>query len=233
MGFGILIALLGMNWLMGHATADVIEHSDENGDRQALEGDETDNFLLGDEDNDALFSGEGNDLIVGGEGDDLIIDVSGADTLNGGEGDDILIAANVVDAPTELQEVLAAKSGETVIIETVRTTDDDALADRLNGEDGNDILTFGAGDTVVGGEGDDRFEGGEWLLNNRHAIVEDFDQKDDSILYFTSDADEVSLSMRAVDGTNDVEVLDRNQHVMTLKSVGSKFSLKDISIVEV
>ena len=78
----------------------------------------------------------GNDVIAGRGGDDLILGMGGDDILCGGDGDDVLKGAGGVDA--------------------------------MDGGGGDDELRPGGGELnvpVIGGPGDDRFNGREGVLN--------------------------------------------------------------------
>ncbi|KRE16519.1 hypothetical protein ASE63_14955 [Bosea sp. Root381] len=137
-----------------------------------------DDLLDGGEGDDVLQGGEGNDRLIGGLGDDFLFGGAGNDTLVGGEGNDLLDGGEGIDTA----DYSAETSGITVDLSTGKATGadigldtlqgienviggsgDDVLigndqANVLNGGAGNDRIVIGAGDTAIGGEGDDSIE---------------------------------------------------------------------------
>ncbi len=105
-------------------------------------------------------SGEFDDYVDAGDGDDVVVGGSGSDEIRGGAGDDDLSGdydRTSADAPrydrlTEHFGTLAALFG--------RPGDD-----RIDGGEGNDILsdTSGGNDVLLGGDGDDAIESREDL----------------------------------------------------------------------
>ncbi|WP_281069176.1 M10 family metallopeptidase C-terminal domain-containing protein [Rhizobium sp. CIAT894] len=119
------------------------------------------------------FTGTGNDLantITGGAGNDLLDGGAGNDTLIGGAGNDTYIVDDVADVVTEglnagTDLIKTALSSYTLgnNVETLQYTGSasfsgtgNALANKIIGGTGNDLLDGGTGnDTLVGGAGND------------------------------------------------------------------------------
>ncbi len=124
-------------------------------------------ILTGDGLANTLSGGGGNDIINGGDGNDVISGGNNADSLNGGAGVDTLDAAgtgadqiinittNTITGGDSTGDTIAnfenvtGGSGNDVIIGS-------AVANILNGGNGNDTINGGAGaDTLIGGAGTD------------------------------------------------------------------------------
>ncbi|MGO4124582.1 beta strand repeat-containing protein [Inquilinus sp. YAF38] len=151
-----------------------------------LEGFSGNDVLAGMGGSDLLIGGEGDDTLRGGDGDDYLYVGDGADIMDGGAGRDTIVFGNamvadwqsgVLDADISTDawqnwEVIQGSGGD----DTIRTNSwgyavelrggagndvlavgvDDALADTLSGEDGNDQLDGGAGNDILrGGAGAD------------------------------------------------------------------------------
>lgn len=97
-----------------------------------LLGDGNDNLTLAGG-NDVVEAGGGNDRLLGMGGDDSLLGLTGGDTLDGGDGNDELYAYDKYTG-----------------------VDDGAEMDTLKGGAGNDLLSFGYGDSADGGSGTDR-----------------------------------------------------------------------------
>ncbi len=132
-----------------------------------LTGDAQSNILVGNDGNDVLNGVGGNDLLIGGRG---------SDALHGGDGDDLLIggytsfdhnAAALVsllaewnsprDAATRFADLTAAATASAVRLNGTlylktsgsgQTVFDDAAADSLYGENGQDWFFVGLGDVT-------------------------------------------------------------------------------------
>ncbi|QAU35559.1 pre-peptidase C-terminal domain-containing protein [Janthinobacterium sp. 17J80-10] len=129
--------------------------------------------LAGLDGNDVLQGDAGNDSVAGGNGNDYLTGGAGIDTLNGGAGTDVADYRDVVAAiNVNLGTGITANDGEggtdiLIAIENIiggagnDTLTGDALANRLEGRNGNDNLVGGDGsDTLVGGAGFDTLNGG-------------------------------------------------------------------------
>ncbi|MGI3169924.1 calcium-binding protein [Pseudooceanicola sp. C21-150M6] len=102
---------------------------DGNAGRDAISSGSGDDILIGGPDADRLFGGDGNDTMDGGSGDDLFDDLSGSDSFIGGAGDDVILA---IDSAVGAPDAIDGGSGD----------------DRFWGDDG---------DTMIGGDGVDRY----------------------------------------------------------------------------
>lgn len=143
-----------------------------------IRGGEGNDVLDGGEGDDAIQGGDGDDRLIGGLGDDFLFGGAGNDTLVGGEGNDLLDGGEGIDTV----DYSAETDGVTVDLGTGKAhgdgigsdsligienaiggAGDDVLigndqANRLEGGAGNDRIVAGAGDTVLGGDGDDMIE---------------------------------------------------------------------------
>lgn len=90
--------------------------------------------VYGDAGDDTIYGGDDADVLYGGDDDDALFGGIDNDDLFGGSGEDLLEGGQGSD-----------------------TLDGGAGADVLDGGDNDDDLTVGAGDTAVGGFGDDVF----------------------------------------------------------------------------
>ncbi len=126
-----------------------------------------------------LIGTDDAEVLTGGAGNDGLLGSGGADTLLGGLGNDALVGA------------------------------DDEDADVLAGEDGDDSLTLGAGDTASGGAGADRFTLADFGPNTPPSVIADYSATDDQIvlMYDPDVHPEPVVSMAQVAGTDDMSVL--------------------------
>ncbi len=131
----------------------------------ALTGDDVVNRLMGNEGDDELFGMGGNDMLLGGEGADLIDGDDGIDTTNyqhADEGVGVNLATGgfageaTGDTFVDVEFFYGSKFDDTAI--------GDDLANRLNGQAGDDILDGAGGrDTLIGDLGNDTLTGGDDL----------------------------------------------------------------------
>ncbi|ACU89968.1 cadherin-like domain-containing protein [Desulfomicrobium baculatum] len=153
-----------------------------------LDGGVGNDTLMGGEDNDSMMGGDGNDVLMGDAGDDTLVGGVGKDTLNGGEDVntvDYSASTKAVRIDLNQQDGKAAQSGGEAenhadgdILQNIRnvigtagadTLIGDSQANVLDGRDGNDIITAGAGDTVVGGAGNDVLHSSDTALDIAHS----------------------------------------------------------------
>ncbi|NJC41339.1 Ca2+-binding RTX toxin-like protein [Brevundimonas alba] len=121
--------------------------------------------ITGGEGDDTILGGGGFDTLIGGFGDDTLDGGFANDLLRGGFGNDIYVLDDVSDAVQEfldqgVDEVRTALASHTlaVNVETLTFTTaanhtgvGNAIANTLNGNDGDDTLTGAGGDDVVNG----------------------------------------------------------------------------------
>jgi Ca2+-binding RTX toxin-like protein len=109
---------------------------------------------------------------------------------------------------------------------------DDAEADFLNGGEGDDTLTLGAGDYATGGEGSDDFVLSQWLGEGGHATISDYNADEDQIVvvYDASAHADPELTLAPVDGTSDVTIM-LNGAPVGVVSDGAGMDLSDITLL--
>jgi Ca2+-binding RTX toxin-like protein len=140
----------GSDNLQGAAGVDEIHGGDGDdkinggGSADILFGDAGKDTIYGSDGNDQIHGGADNDQLHGEGGDDTIHGDAGNDTFYGGIGQDTLIGGEGND------QVYGQDGNDTLI--------GGAGNDKLDGGTGNDTIVAGAGDTVVGGTGDDVVE---------------------------------------------------------------------------
>lgn len=128
------------------------------------------NVLTGAAGNDTLSGGSGNDTLTGGDGDDQLDGGSGIDSLTGGLGNDTYVVDSASDAIVEI----AAQGTDTVIVSRALSSYTLAAAadvENLQAESGSGAVTLvgnalsntirgaAGGDSLVGGGGNDTFDG--------------------------------------------------------------------------
>lgn len=169
----------GNDTMSGEAGYDKIDGGD--GDDSLSGGSEGDSLLgadgkdtlYGGADNDMLNGGTGDDVLDGGGGDDILEGGTGADALTGGTGNDTYVVDNAGDVVSE--GLNAGKDSVKASISYVLTDNvevlnlvggnlngtGNALANSLNGTEGNNVLDgLGGSDSLYGGGGNDTLYGG-------------------------------------------------------------------------
>ncbi len=179
-GNDLLVGGDGRDTLVGGAGDDSLLGQTGNDRLYGGAGDDT---LMGGLGNDTLVAGDGNDWLAGGLGDDHLIGDAGSDTLDGGAGNDLLAGREAVNAFPE--------------------------TDFLNGGDGDDTLTLGAGDYATGGDGADRFELPDLGVGDTIANIADYNAQQDSlvVVYDPSMHPDPHLSLETPDDSHDVVVV--------------------------
>jgi uncharacterized delta-60 repeat protein len=148
-------------------------------------GNERANALIGNYGDDSLSGGAGTDALSGNDGNDTLDGGSGTDRLTGGAGDDVYIVDSAGDLVVEKDAQGLDPGGNDTIrtnlagygltnnnVESLERLDTslttafnatgNALANRMVGAAGNDMLNGAIGDdTLNGGAGNDRLVGGE------------------------------------------------------------------------
>ena len=178
-----------------------------------------DDFVYGGKGDDYLYAGTGNDSVDGGIGDDLIVggDGPGNDQYKGGAGSDTVsytgalsgITVNLLkgsasssdngnsaeigtDKLNNIENVIGGNHDDTLI--------GNALANKVNGGDGDDLIIGGMGnDLLIGGFGDDTFKFSKVseIGLQKHDVIADFQK------HFVTD-DFVSgdlIDLSAIDAT--------------------------------
>ena len=194
-GDDVLSGGSGRDRLWGHAGLDAL---DGGGDNDHLDGGADADTLLGGGGLDVLVAGSGDDALYGGFGDDWAEGDAGDDQLFaadvgrdddagrffalGGDGDDSLVGSNGDDS------LDGGLGGDTL---RAGGGDDDLYggdgADYLDGGTGGDGLVGSPGDTLVGGDGPDRFLDPVDLAARLGQPVQiaDYRQSKDALLRFT------------------------------------------------
>jgi len=162
--------LLSIENLTGSSYADVLTGSAQ---LNVISGGVGNDIIDGGSSNDTLDGGNGNDMLMGGNGDDLLTGGSGNDGIDGGAGFDTISYAAAIGAVTVSASGQVTGGGQnTDSIVNIEHLIGSAYGDSfsfangsvavtLDGGDGNDFLTGGAGtDTLNGEAGDDDLSGG-------------------------------------------------------------------------
>ena len=143
--------------------------SDENNDRDYVDGGAGNDTITTGDDRDTVDGGDGDDvinagidddLVRGGAGNDTIRDDQGSDTIFGGDGDDSIIAG--IDI---LSDYHGDQPGTPLYVPGFGLVDADPLPDDnrdyVDGGAGNDTIFGGDdSDTLLGGDGNDSINGG-------------------------------------------------------------------------
>jgi Ca2+-binding RTX toxin-like protein len=153
----------GIDFIHGEDGRDTL-FGDAGADR--LYGGNDDDTLNGGADGDFLYGGLGSDTLNGEAGTDSAYGQDGNDTLNGGSEADTLDGGNGNDTLNGGSEndILRGRAGNDII--NGGSENDDARGgngdDTINGEDGDDTFLAGEAsiDTISGGLGNDRIDGG-------------------------------------------------------------------------
>lgn len=193
---------LGKDKLHGGLGDDDLSGGDGNdklyGDRgdDDVTGGAGDDSLYGGNGDDYLYAGTGNDSVDGGIGDDLIVggDGHGNDQYKGGAGSDTVSYISALSGiKVNLSKGSARSSGNSDSaeigtdklsnIENVMGGNHDdtlignALANKLNGGDGDDLIIGGMGnDLLIGGLGHDTFKFSKVseIGLQKHDVIDDF-----------------------------------------------------------
>lgn len=181
--------------LSGSDVSDILE-GDEGDDRifgnagvDLITGEGGDDRLFGGADTDIILGQGGDDFLRGGSGDDFVIGGAGEDVLRGDTGDDLILAADILD------EEYFAEAARTALDEDdfdsldltgpegLLNDADEHEADTVHGGFGDDIIIFGSNDIVTGGEGEDDLIAGDWMDAGQSAVITDYQQGTDSLVY--------------------------------------------------
>ncbi|MCG7493525.1 calcium-binding protein [Thalassobius sp. Cn5-15] len=171
---------IALTWLVGYLAAETLlettdedEGSSDNPDssdgssaNDSITGSNGADVLLGFDGADLLQAGAGDDTVYGGAGDDQVFGQEGSDNLRGGNGNDSLYGGSGADLIVAGQgnDFAEANAGEDTIYgnegnDFLSAVDENlSESDAINGGAGDDRLWGGDGDTLVGGEGLDKFD---------------------------------------------------------------------------
>lgn len=177
-----LHGLGGDDILNGQAGDDIVSGGVGNDE---VIGEAGNDLLSGNPGDDSLFGHIGDDTLIGGLGDDALNAGDGVDQLFGGAGGDSLLGSfgdDLLDGGAG-QDVLHGGDGNDVL-----TGGTDDLRDYLNGGAGDDVLTGVADDNLNGGDGADLFALAAVAPGNRAATIEDYDDRQDSVVLYYSGA---------------------------------------------
>jgi Ca2+-binding RTX toxin-like protein len=160
-----LIGNAGSNRLDGGAGNDTL-----NGELDNNVG--SDDTLIGGAGDDGLNGGRGNDLMQGGTGNDLyVVDSAGDKAVElAGQGTDIIVS----DALDIDLSKFANVENVNLIGGDNRNATGNALNNRLNGNDAQNVLIGGAGNDILDGKGDKDLLGGG-LGNDTYVVADTLD----------------------------------------------------------
>ena len=137
-----------------------------------IEGTALVDTLNGTVDDNEIYGLAGNDTLNGNVGNDLLDGGAGVDRMTGGAGDDIYVVDNALDVVSEaaasgMDEVKASVASYILSTNVENLTytafanftgTGNALANRIQGGIGHDVIDGGAGaDLMIGGIGNDRY----------------------------------------------------------------------------
>lgn len=209
-----------------------------------LQGGQGADSVSGDAGEDWVEGDAGNDTLDGGADSDLVFGGRGSDQVSGGEGDDLLFGGKIAGTPLSLTEMVSLRDGEPLADILNSSTNNAALfrddneADTLNGGAGDDLLIVGAGDTAIGGEGEDMFSlladqvGTDALtgdpLFGDPALISDFTDED-SLVVITYNATSPVIDV-TVDG-DDALVTANGEFLARVTGAGATLNASDISIM--
>lgn len=167
----------------------------------SLEGGDGDDQLAGSPGDDHLHGGFGNDSLAGGEGDDSLAGDAGNDWLSGGAGNDTLTG----EAGQDTQDGGTGNDR----LDGREAAGDPAESDFLNGGDGDDLLTLGAGDYGHGGDGSDIFELTDIWQGDPLTTISDYQPETDRIvlLYDADFHPEPEVTLLTGEGSTDTTVV--------------------------
>ena len=151
----------------GHAAGDTLSNIENligSSYADTLTGDDAENVIESGGGNDRLFGGSGNDTLDGGGGMDMLTGGGGADILDGGRGMDTADYSSSTEAVQISLDGTAGTGGAAAgdMLRNIENLIGSAYGDSLTGDDGDNMITAGAGaDRLEGRDGDDVLTGGE------------------------------------------------------------------------
>jgi len=202
--------------------------------------------LFGSTGRDLLMGGTGDDTMEGGLGDDVMLGSTGADQMYGDAGDDIIDGVSPRTGQSLDDDILGADANAPGSIEnrgeftaTIRAefgdrvTDADInrflgdltsgvgdhAADALYGGAGEDALAGDNGDTLTGGEDEDRFAV-NWVSGNAPVVITDFLAMSEEFgVLFEDDGTVPMFGIRDAAGGASLEVVVGGEVVAALAGV--------------
>jgi len=191
----------------GDDTIDIDYTGDPEGDQVDSGGNH--NVIRAGAGDDVIDAGRGRDTVYGEAGNDTIDGANGRDTVYGGEGDDVITDSG---GGSSHDSLLGGAGNDTIDGGLGNDTidggaDDDSLSggigsDNITGGDGDDTLQAAQGDTLDGGDGDDRFvitdlgEGGSGAIS---IIGGEGGETGGDTLVLTSDIDQGDITFTNTD----------------------------------
>lgn len=170
-----------------------------------LVGSSSDDYFEGDAGNDTINGFNGNDAAYGGSGDDLFYGLGGDDTLYGDGGDD-MIEGNTGD-----DNLFGGLGGDSIVDGGGKDVLDGGLGNHILGSyrlDSSADFSRGAGETLIGAEGEDTiiFSNADQVSGGAHAdtfnyvyrdmtsdpvVITDFDKDiDTQTVHYTPQTDD-------------------------------------------
>lgn len=229
-GEGTLIGTNADETLSGTDQADTIEGKGGDDSIEAgagndlLNGGAGKDGMFGDDGNDTVFGGAGDDFLRGDAGDDLIIDTEGEDALRGNAGNDVIISGNFLG---EAAAYAALKEGGEIPDEAFDYASDGDGADQVDGGEGDDLLLFGADDTVTGGGGSDTFMVPASIAAEKPAQIDDFVIGEDKLILVTEGGPLIQVEHL---DSGDANILVDGARVAIIIGVGEAFTMDDINV---
>lgn len=206
----------------------------------SLYGDARDNAIAGGAGDDFLVGRGGNDTLSGGVGDDRLQGGAGSDKLVGGEGRD---TADYTDATRGVVINLAKGIGAGDRLLQIENVEGSAFADRLLGDDGDNLLAGGRGaDTLIGGGGKDTLDGGagdDELWGGDGADIFVLALGNDRVMDFAAGVDKLLFTSDPVSPQDDFDLdyllaagsVDNSGHAVFQLGQGARFVVENVGSI--
>jgi len=180
-----------------------------------IAGGEADDQLFGCDGNDDIYGEAGDDFIRGSADDDYLVGGAGNDTLYGDTGNDTLISNDVLDDEAFVTSVFARSE----LVIDYDFSDEAAEADTLFGGSGDDVLFIGGNDVANTGSGNDVVSTAFWIEAGEQAIVTDFVQGEDTLVYNYDETQPEPVVSFSENADSDAQFLINGDVVMVLSNV--------------
>ena len=223
LGIGLVVDLVGSDD-DDQETADVIDCNAieaesgttvDTNETDFIAGGDGENRIFGSDGNDDIYGEAGDDFIRGSADDDYLVGGAGNDTLYGDTGNDTLISNDVLDNEAFVTSVFA---GSELVID-YDFSDEAAEADTLFGGSGDDVLFIGGNDVANTGSGNDVVSTGFWMEAGEQAIVTDFVQGEDTLVYNYDETQPEPVVSFSENADSDAQFLINGDVVMVLSNV--------------